>query len=290
LGKANKLIVIAGATASGKTKKAIELAQKLNCEIFSADSRQIYKELNIGVAKPSLEELNSIKHHFIDHISIYDHYDGGTFEFEVLSALESYFHHNDTAILVGGTGFYIRAVTHGLDAFPPINSTVTEELDRIFNEKGLDPLVELLREKDFTTYNEIDLANQRRVIRALAVTLSSGVPFSQFKSGLHKNRPFDIYYLYMDVDRVELYERINARVDKMIDNGLQEEVAGLRQAFHLKALDTVGYKEFIPFFAGEEKLQVVVDKIKQNTRNYAKRQMTFFRAYQKSEKIILFKE
>jgi tRNA dimethylallyltransferase len=277
--KSNELIVIAGPTASGKTAKALELATKYNAEIFSADSRQLYKEMTIGVAKPSIEELTIAKHHFIDHVSVTEHYDAGLYETQVIDALDQYFLSHDVAILVGGTGLYIQAVLHGLDAFPGIDATITKELETEFAQHGLAHLVAELEAKDQITYQQIDLQNSRRVIRALSVIRATGQPFSSFKSGSAKKRNFSVQYHCIDLDRQLLYNRINDRVDQMIEDGLEAEVRGLLDMRHYKALDSVGYKEFFNYFDDQWSFDEAVDKIKQHSRNYAKRQMTWFRAF-----------
>lgn len=277
--KSNELIVIAGPTASGKTAKALDLATKYNAEIFSADSRQLYKEMSIGVAKPSIEELAIVKHHFINHISVTEHYDAGLYESQVIDALNQYFLSHDKAILVGGTGLYIQAVLHGLDAFPDIDASIINELEADFSQHGLSHLVKELESKDTITYHQIDLQNARRVLRALSVIRATGKPFSSFKSGKAKNRNFSVQYHYIDIDRQILYNRINARVDQMIEHGLEAEVRGLINMRQYKALDSVGYKEFFNYFDGEWSFDEAVDKIKQHSRNYAKRQMTWFRTF-----------
>jgi tRNA dimethylallyltransferase len=277
--KSNELIVIAGPTASGKTAKSLELATKYNAEIFSADSRQLYNEMNIGVAKPSIEELANINHHFINHISVTEHYDAGLYELQVIAALDQYFLSHEKAILVGGTGLYIQAVLHGLDAFPDIDASIVNELEADFVQNGLDHLVNELESKDSLTYHQIDLQNSRRVIRALSVIRATGKPFSSFKSGSAKKRNFSVQYHYIDIDRNLLYNRINDRVDKMIEDGLEAEVRSLINMRQFKALDSVGYKEFFNYFDGKWSFDDAVDKIKQHSRNYAKRQMTWFRAF-----------
>jgi tRNA dimethylallyltransferase len=279
MNKSNELIVISGPTASGKTAKALEIASKYNAQIFSADSRQLYHELNIGVAKPSLEELNSIRHHFINHISISEHYDAGLYEEQIISKLNEYFIENSVAVLVGGTGFYIQAVTHGLDAFPDVDKSIVDELEAEFHINGLSDLVAELKTKDEATFHKIDLQNSRRVIRALSVIRATGLPFSNFKSGIRKERNFNINYQYLDIDRAILYKRIDDRVDQMIVDGLEEEVKKLLPLRHLKALASVGYQEFFNYFDGEISYEEAIEKIKQNSRNYAKRQVTWFRRF-----------
>jgi tRNA dimethylallyltransferase len=279
MSKSNELIVIAGPTASGKTAKALDLAVKYGAEIFSADSRQLYKELNIGVAKPTTAELEIVKHHFINHISVSEHYDAGLYEEQVIEALNHYFKNNEKALLVGGTGLYIQAVIHGLDAFPPVDQAIIDDLNQAYLTNGLADLVEEIRIKDEITYKNIDLQNSRRVIRALSIIRASGQPFSKFKNGARKKRNFMVNYNYIDIDRQILYEKINLRVDNMVAAGLEDEVRNLISYKKYKALDSVGYKEFFNYFEGIYNYEEAIDKIKQHSRNYAKRQMTWFKAF-----------
>ncbi|MFM2392164.1 MAG: hypothetical protein RLZZ546_141, partial [Bacteroidota bacterium] len=277
--KNKNLIVIAGPTASGKTLKAIEMALNKSIEIFSADSRQIYKELHIGVAKPTMNELKLVNHHFINHISIQDIYNAGTYEEEFNQKINTYFQSNDEAILVGGTGFYIQAAIHGLDSFPEVPENILEELDKEYISFGLEPLTEELKVKDFDTFNTIDIKNSRRVLRALSVIRASGKKFSELKSGNKKEKKFNIEYHYIDLPRDQLYERINQRVEDMIHIGLIDEVKSLLPYKHLKSMQTVGYQELFAFFDGHISKEKAIDQIKQNTRNYAKRQVTWFKKF-----------
>lgn len=277
--KSKELIVIAGPTASGKTKRAIELAEQFHCDIFSADSRQIYKELNIGVAKPTPDELIKVKHHFINHISIHEEYNAGRYELEVDNALNEYFQNHDKAILVGGTGLYITAVLEGLDDFPAVDKDIKLGLETDWLNGKQELILEELKLKDFETYQSIDKENSRRVIRALSVIRSSGKKFSAFKSSEKKQHEFKVTKNYMDMPREELYERINQRVDEMMEEGLLEEVKNLLPFQHIQALQTVGYSELFNYFNGIYSLDEAVDKIKQHSRNYAKRQMTWFNKY-----------
>lgn len=277
--KSKELIVIAGPTASGKTKRAIELAEQLQCDIFSADSRQIYKELNIGVAKPTPDELSKIKHHFINHISIHEEYNAGKYELEMDKALDAYFQVNDKAILVGGTGLYITAVLEGLDDFPAVDKNIRLGLETDWLNGKQENILEELKSKDLETYQSIDKENSRRVIRALSVINSSGKKFSSFKSAVKKQHDFKITKIYMDVPREELYEKVNQRVDEMMKEGLLEEVKSLLPFQHIQALQTVGYTELFNYYNGTFSLDEAVDKIKQHSRNYAKRQVTWFSKY-----------
>ncbi len=277
--KNKKLIVIGGPTASGKTALAVKLALEHGAEVFSADSRQIYRELNIGVARPTAEEMQGIPHHFINCVSIHEDYSVGRYEADLLGALDTYYQSHDTAILVGGTGLYLKAITHGIDSFPDIPEAINAQLQAEWETSGLDPLTEELLQKDPATHATLDLQNPRRVLRALAVIRATGQPFSAFKSGENKERPFSIDYHIIQPDRDQLYDRINRRVNHMMELGLLEEARALYPFRHLKALETVGYSELFDYFDGTCTLQEAIDKIKQHTRNYAKRQTTWFRRY-----------
>lgn len=265
---------------------AVRLAQNLNTEVFSADSRQIYHELNIGVARPTLEEMQGIPHHFIDHVSIHEDYSVGRYETEVMAALGHHFTHHDTAILVGGTGLYLRAITHGIDAFPDIPEDITRQLDLDLQTHGLPYLVEELKSADPDSHAVLDLQNARRVVRALAIIRTTGLPFSHFKTGSRHQRPFEIEYHCLTPERGALYHKINSRVDLMISRGLVAEVESLLPYRALKALDTVGYRELFDYLDGLTTLEEAIDKIKQHSRNYAKRQLTWFRKYNEEMKTL----
>ncbi len=272
-----KLIIIGGPTASGKTDCAIQLAQHFGTEILSADSRQFYKEMSIGTAKPQLSDLAKAKHHFIGNLSIHDAYSVGDFERDALAVLETIFETHDTAIMVGGTGLYIRAVCEGLDVFPEVPLSIRDEFEDIFQKQGIEPLQKLLQEVDYEYFTKADIQNPMRLIRALSVWKVSGQPFSSFRSGNKVERIFTPIYIALDLPREVLYDRINRRVDLMMVEGLLEEAKSLYPYKDLNALQTVGYTELFAHFYGEMTLDEAVDKIKQHTRNYAKRQMTWFR-------------
>ena len=275
--KDNILIVITGATAVGKTSVSIELAKKLHCDIISADSRQIYKEMNTGTAKPALEEMQGVPHHFIDHVSIFDNYDAGIYEKEVIDFLEHYYNNtSNTAILCGGTGMYIEAVTRGLDEFPDIPAEIKNKYTDIFNTKGLEHLQEELKNKDKEYYNKVDIYNPHRLIRALSVIDFTGKKFSHFLKGKSKKRNFITVFIRLDLPRDILYQRINTRVDDMVNAGLIDEARTLYPHRKLKALQTVGYKELFDFFDGKISETEAIELIKRNTRRYAKRQITWF--------------
>lgn len=277
------LIAVVGPTAIGKTRLAIELAKHFKTEVVSADSRQFYKEMAIGTAVPSAEELKMAKHHFIQHQSIFEPYSVGDFEKDALLKLQELFQHNDTVILVGGSGLYVDAVVNGLDEFPDVHQEVRKQLNLLKEEKGLTYLQRELKEKDPEYYEEVDVNNPHRVIRALEVCRSSGQPYSSF---LHKKKPprfFTTIYLGISASRELIYERINKRVDIMIADGLLKEAKSLHQHKNLNALQTVGYKELFNFFDKKYALDFAIEEIKKNTRRFAKRQLTWYR---KNENVI----
>ncbi len=271
------LIIIGGPTASGKTALAIRFAQHFSTEIISADSRQFYREMSIGTAKPTDVELSLAKHHFINNISIQDAYSVGGFEKEAIDVLNTIFIKNDVAIMVGGTGLYIRAVCEGLDEFPEVPLSIRREFEDLLEKEGIEYLQNMLQEVDNEYFMQSDIHNSMRLIRALSVWKASGKPFSSFRKGAKTKRFFEPIYIYLDVPRAELYDRINKRVDGMMTDGLLEEVKKLYPFKNLIALQTVGYSELFDYLDGKMTLDEAVDKIKQHSRNYAKRQMTWFR-------------
>jgi tRNA dimethylallyltransferase len=273
----NSLIVIAGPTAIGKTVKAIEIAKKFAAEVISADSRQFYKELKIGVASPSEDELTMVKHHFVGHLSISDYYNVSRFEQDVLSFLEKYFKKNQFAVMVGGSGLYIDAVCKGIDELPDADDQIRENLKTTYNEQGLDPLKEQLKELDPEYYKIVDLNNPNRILRALEVCIQTGKPYSSLRLHHPKPRDFNIIKVGLDRPREELFQIIENRVDRMIESGLVEEVEGLLEFKYLNALNTVGYKEIFSFFDETWTLEKAIEKIKTNTRRYSKRQLTWFK-------------
>lgn len=275
--KEKTLIVVVGPTAIGKTALGIQLATHFNTEIISADSRQFFKEMTIGTAVPDTEELAAAKHHCIQHISIHQKYSVGDFEKEALSIASQIFKKQDYAIMVGGSGLYVDAVCNGLDVFPEVTTAVKTEVGEIFKKQGLEPLVSILKEKDPVYYEKVSLQNPQRVIRAVEVCLSSGKPFSSFLNKEKGNRPFNIIKLGINADRQIIYDRINLRVDLMMQHGLLEEAKSVFSQKHLNALNTVGYKELFRYFEGEWDLDFAVAEIKKNTRRFAKRQLTWYR-------------
>ena len=275
--KKKYLIVVGGATASGKTALAIRLARHFETEILSADSRQFYREMSIGTAKPSMAELALVKHHFINNLSIETDYSVGEFEDEALIVLKKIFEKKNVAIMVGGTGLYIRAVCEGLDDFPEVPLSIRAHFEHIFEIEGIEALQNMLQEVDYQYFTQVDIHNATRLIRALSVWKASGKPFSSFRKGVKTMRDFEPIYICLDVPRDVLYDRINKRVDAMIDEGLVLEAENLIFYKEKNALQTVGYSELFDHFEGKMTLTEAVDKIKQHSRNYAKRQMTWFR-------------
>ncbi len=273
---AKTLIVIAGPTAIGKTSLAIKLAQYYKTEILSADSRQFYREMAIGTAKPSPDELNLVKHHFINSLSVTDDYSVGDYEREALEVSERLFKDRNVIILAGGSGLFINAVIYGFDDLPSSPKDVRDKLNDLFNTRGIAYLQEKLKEIDPVFYKEVDLNNPQRLIRALEVYNTTGKPFSGFRKKAKKTRPFDIVQIGLNTERENLYRNINHRVDMMIDAGLVKEAYDLRSFKHLNPLNTVGYSELFDYFDGKSTLEVAIEKIKQNTRRFAKRQLTWF--------------
>jgi tRNA dimethylallyltransferase len=271
------LICIVGPTASGKTSLAIKIASLFNTEIISADSRQVYKELSIGTAVPSQIELTEIKHHFIQHKSIFEKYTVADFEKEAIQKIENLFLTNDFVVAVGGTGLYIKAIEEGFDELPEANYQYRKELERILNENGIEFLQNLLKQKDLEAYSSIDIQNSRRLIRVLEILELSGEKLSASWQNKKAIRNFNVVKIGINLPREELYQRINLRVDSMLENGLKAEIESLKEYKNLQALNTVGYKEWWPYFEESEKLENVIHKIKQHTRNFAKRQLTWFR-------------
>lgn len=274
----NSLIVVTGPTAIGKTDLAIRIALNYDTEIVSADSRQFYKEMSIGTAKPTKAETEAARHHFIDSISIHDPYSAGKFEAEALNVLEGIYKERNVAVMVGGSGLFVRAVTEGFDEFPDVDPAVREGLNKTFAAEGITALQLQLQDLDPDYASEVDLDNPQRVIRALEVCLSTGKPYSSFRAvNNRQNRSFKSIKIGLNMERPQLYERINRRVDMMMDQGLLEEVQQLLPYRHLNALNTVGYSEIFDHLDGKISLSEAVERIKQNTRRFAKRQLTWFR-------------
>ena len=273
----NSLISIVGPTAIGKTSLSIALAQAFNTEIISADSRQFFREMNIGTAVPSSEELAAVPHHFIQHISVEDPYSVGDFERDALQKLEQLFKSHEKVIMVGGSGLYVDAVTKGLDEFPDIAPEIRNTLNDVYASQGLPALQEKLRHLDPEYFSEVDKENPHRLIRALEVCLGTGKPYSSFRSKKTAQRPFKSLLIGLTAEREVIYDRINRRVDIMMEQGLLQEVQALVARKDLNALNTVGYKEIFQYLEGKYSLEEAVAEIKKNTRRFAKRQLTWFR-------------
>lgn len=276
-----RLIVIEGPTASGKTGLGIALAKKLNTSIVSADSRQFYKEMCIGTAKPTKEEMDGVPHYFIDSHSIQNELTSGQYETEALPLLEELFKKNDTLILVGGSGMFIDALCFGLDPIPhnvELRNSITQE----WKNKGLAPLLEELKRKDPSFFEVVDQNNPVRIIRAIEVIRLTHKTFTEWRQSSVNKRNFTSHFFVIDHPRELLYERINQRVDEMMANGLLKEVEALQNHAHLNPLKTVGYQELFDYFSRKTTLEEAIELIKQHTRNYAKRQLTWFRKHKEA--------
>ncbi len=272
------MIVVVGPTAVGKTALSVRLAKEIGCEIISADSRQLYKELKIGTAPPSEQELSTVRHHFIGSHSIVEEISAGQYEKEALKTLGEIYSQKNVAVLVGGSGLYISAVLKGFDPMPAIDLKQREQLNHIFDDEGLSPLLEELKDKDPEYFEQVDQKNHVRVIRALEIIRSAGVKYSALRGkGGGEGRDFDVYKVGIELEREKLYTRINTRVDRMIEDGLIQEVKELLKYKERQALRTVGYQELFDFHEGKLSMNQAVEKIKKNSRNYAKRQLTWFR-------------
>ena len=271
------LIVVAGPTAVGKTAAAIELAKHFNTVVVSADSRQFFREMSIGTAKPNAVELAAVKHYFIDSHSISEPFSVGDFEKQGLALLDELFKIHQHVVLAGGSGLYIKAICEGFDELPTADPVIREKLNQELEEMGIASLQQKLKLADPDYYNEVDLGNPQRIIRALEVFESSGKPFSSYRQATINKRPFRIIKLALNLPREVLYNRINERVDVMIQQGLPAEVKALLSHRHLNALNTVGYTELFDYFDEKISLEKAIEMIKQNTRRFAKRQLTWFR-------------
>ncbi|WP_242084572.1 tRNA (adenosine(37)-N6)-dimethylallyltransferase MiaA [Aestuariivivens sediminis] len=271
------VLSIIGPTAIGKTALSIKVAQHFKTEILSADSRQFFKEMAIGTAVPSPEELSKVKHHFIHHKSIHDSYNVGAFEKDAINRLEDLYKTQNIVVMVGGSGLYVDAITKGLDDFPNVDPKIRTRLNRELETKGLEPLQDQLKALDLNAYHTIAIANPHRVIRALEVCIGTNKPYSSYLNKLKDNRPFKTITIGLTADREIIYDRINRRVDTMIEAGLLDEVKTLLPHRHLNALNTVGYKELFRYFEGQWPLEFAISEIKKNSRRFAKRQLTWFR-------------
>ena len=285
-----KLIVLLGPTASGKTSLSIEIAQKLNTEILSCDSRQFYKELKIGAAPPSKEELAIVNHHFIHHLSINENYSIGQFEKDAIAKITELFKAHNYLLLVGGSGLYIDAICNGIDNIPNISNNVREKINNEYEKNGIIWLQEKIKKIDPEFYKSVDINNPQRLKRCYEVFHETGKRFSTFHKKEKKKRNFEIVKIGIKTEREQLYKKINSRVDKMIKNGLVNEAELLKKFNKKNALNTVGYKELFNYFNQNIELDITIEEIKKNTRRLAKRQLTWFRKdknihwYLKSEK------
>jgi tRNA dimethylallyltransferase len=273
------LIVVGGATGSGKTEAAIRIAEHFGTVVLSADSRQFYREMSIGTAKPTPEELARVPHYFINSLSIHDEYSVGDFEKDALALLEQLYRAHSVVVVAGGSGLFINALCNGLDHFPEVSPEVKQRIDEGMETGGLAWLQAQVAALDPGYFAKADQQNPMRLRRALEVTLSAGQPYSSFTTGKTEKRPFEVHQVITDWPREVLYERINQRVDRMIAEGLEEEARSLLPFRHLTALRTVGYEEWFDHFDGNYTRAEAIDKIKQHSRNYAKRQMTWFRKF-----------
>ncbi len=271
------LCVITGPTACGKTDISINVAQHFNSHILSADSRQFYKQLQIGAATPSHEELRMAPHHFIGHLSVEDYYNVYKYEQDALTLCNNLFQENQVLILTGGSGLYLDAVTKGIDLLPDPYPKLRLSLNQILEKEGIEPLQKRLKELDKVYYNQVDLSNPARLMRAIEVSELMGKPYSSLRNQNHEKRPFNVIKFVLNRPKEELHQRIHLRTDKMIEDGLIEEVTSLIPFKHLNALNTVGYKEIFQFLDQKISLEQAVTDIKTNTRRYAKRQLTWFR-------------
>ncbi len=271
------LIVLGGPTASGKTSTGIELAKYFETEIISADSRQIYKETSIGTAVPDPFQLQEVRHHYIQTINLGTYYNASMYEANVLATLDQLFIKNNVVVMVGGSGLYINAVCEGIDDLPTVDPEIRKNLDLKFQKEGLESIRNDLRLLDPITYEKVDLKNHLRILKALEITIQTGQPYSSFLTHQKKQRDFQIIRLALNMERDILYDRINKRVDQMVEQGLVAEVEGLKHLKNTSVLKTVGYKEIFNHFDGNSTLEEAIDLIKRNSRKYARKQITWFR-------------
>ncbi len=273
----NTLLVLLGPTGVGKTELSLRLAERFGCPILSADSRQLFKRMAIGTAAPSPEQLRRVQHHFVHQLEPGDYYNAAQFESDVMEQLQELHKHHRVVILSGGSMMYVDAVCKGIDDLPNVDETLRQELKQILETQGLEPIRRQLKLLDPVHYAQVDLKNTQRVIHALEICLMTGQPYSSLRKRQVRQRPFRILKVGLCRHREELYERINARVDEMIAAGLEEECRQLLPYRHLNALNTVGYKEMFKYFDGEWTRDFAIEKIKQNTRIYSRKQMTWFK-------------
>lgn len=273
----NNLVVLLGPTGVGKTELGLRLAEHFGSPIISSDSRQVYKELPIGTAAPTNKQMARVKHYMVGMLSISDYYSASAFELDVISLLENLFKQQNIVLMTGGSMMYIDAVCDGIDDIPTVRPEIREELYRQYQEEGLAPILEELRRADPKHYGEVDRNNYKRVIHAVEICRQTGRPYSSFRTNRKKERPFNIIKVGLFREREDLYNRINLRVNQMMDDGLLAEAQAVYPYRHLNALNTVGYKELFKYLDGEWNLDFAVEKIKRNTRVYARKQMTWFK-------------
>lgn len=271
------LLVLLGPTGVGKTEWSIRVAEALGSAIISADSRQIYKGMTIGTAAPDREQIEKVNHYFVGNLEPEDYYSASEFEDEVLALLDKLHTHHNTIVMTGGSMMYIDAVCRGIDNIPTIDDQLRHDLKDLYDKEGLEPIRRQLKILDPVFYKEVDLKNPKRVIHALEICLMAGKPYSSLRTNTTKTRPFKIVKVGFTRDRNELYDRINLRVDKMVADGLVNEARGFYPKRHLNSLNTVGYKELFQYFDGNCTLDYAIDKIKQHSRNYARKQLSWFR-------------
>lgn len=271
-----KLIVILGPTGVGKTELSLEIAQHLECPIISSDSRQIYKGLTIGTDAPTEEQLQRVKHYFVSKLSIEEYFSASQFEDEAIELLSTLHKSHNAVVMSGGSMMYIDAVCKGIDYLPTIDKTLRKQLMELYEREGIDPIRMQLKMRDPLFYDQVDLKNPKRVMHALEVCIMTGKPYSSFRTESVKGRPFEMVRIGLMRPREELYARINARVDQMIERGLVEEARSFYPHKHLNSLNTVGYKELFMHFDGDCTLEFAIDKIKQHSRNYARKQLSWF--------------
>ncbi len=277
--KASKgsLVILLGPTGVGKTELSLKIAEKLGSPILSCDSRQLYKNLTIGTAAPTREQLERVKHYFIGTLELTDYYSASKYEEDALQLLALLFHDHQSVVMTGGSMMYIDAIAKGIDEIPTVDEQLRKDLQELYQKEGLDPIREQLRLLDPEFYNFVDLKNHKRVIHALEVCLMTGKTYSSFRTNSKKERPFNIIKIGLKRDREELYERINLRVDQMMQDGLLEEARKVYHFRHLNSLNTVGYKELFNYLDDSCDLDFAIEKIKQNTRIYSRKQMAWFK-------------
>ena len=271
------LIVITGPTGVGKTAAAIEVAQQLGCDIINADSRQVFKGIPIGTAAPTPEEQALVRHHFVQFKELDEYYSASQFEADVMALLPSLWQQGDNVVMCGGSMMYVDAVCKGIDPIPDISDEVRQAVKQEWQEKGLEPLLKELQSFDPIYYEQVDKLNPKRIVHAIEVCRQAGVPYSSLRTGQAKPRPFNIIKIGLNIERDELFDRINRRVDAMIEQGLEAEARSVYHLRHLNSLNTVGYKEMFALFDGTMDRHTAIERIKKNTRVYAKKQLTWFK-------------